>query len=184
MAGLFIFLLISFLLFYVFTRTTWVRIIKGEKFKVEIHLPILAIHLINESDDGDKRKKAQNKDEKVYFFGYLRIITGVIARLKNANINVKSIVLPVKSQDFDKSAILRPLRQHTLICAFVAYLRTKTDKLVLADNAITLSPDVRVLHCYVTVKLRLYELIHGLLSVRHSINEEKKRSGGERHVRE
>lgn len=184
MAGLFIFLLLSFLLFYILTRVTWVRIIKGESFKAEIHLPIFSIHLIKRDDNGDNKKKTSEKD-KPLFFGYIRIITGVVARMKNAKIEVKKILLPVNTEDFDKSAILRPLRQHALICAFIAYLRTKTEKLTLDDNAITLSPDIDVLHCYVTIKLRLYQLIHGLLSVRHSIYEEKKRTKGERrNVRE
>ena len=185
MVWLFVILLLFFALFYILTRVVWVRIIKGEKFKVEIHLPIFAIHLIKKDDNGDNKKKPIKEKNKPLFFGYLRIITGVVARIKNASILVNSIILPVKTDNFDKSAILRPLRQQALLCAFIAYLRTKTEKLTLSDNAIILSPDVDVIHCYVTIKLRLYELIHGLLSVWHSINEEKERTKGERrHARE
>lgn len=184
MTGLLIFLLFSFLLFYILTRRTWVRIIKGDGLKVEIHLPIFAMHIVHKSDDGDKRKKSKDKNEKISYLGYFRIISGVVARIKNARIIVKKIILPIESRDFDKSAIMRPLRQHALICAFIAYLRTKAEKIILEDNAITLSPDIDVLHCYVTVKLRLYELIHGLLSVRHSIYEEKKRARFGSDVRE
>jgi hypothetical protein len=96
--------------------------------------------------------------------------------MKKSEIVVKKIFLPIKNEDFDKSSFIRPLRQHAFICAFVAYLRTKTEKLILDDNAIILSPDIDVLHCYVTVKLRLYELIHGVISVMNSIYEEKKRA--------
>ena len=185
MAGILVFLLLSFVVFYILTSVTWVRVIKGEIFKIEIHLPLFALHLIWKNDNGDKRKKSGDKDEKISYIGYFRIITGIVARMKNAIITVKSIKLPIKTDDFDKSAILKPLRQQALLYAFVAYLRTKTEKLTLEDNAITLSPDIDVLHCYVTFKLRLYELIHGLLSVRHSINEEKKRKKDEgRHARE
>ena len=185
MAWVLIFLLILFLLFYFLTQIVWVRIIKGEGFKVEIHLPIFAIHLIKSDDNGDNKEKPSKEKDKPLFFGYIRIITGIVDRIKNAKIEVKKIILPVKGEDFDKSAILRPLRQHALICAFIAYLRTKTENLKVEDNAITLSPDVNVLHCYVTIKLRLYQLIHGLLSLRHSINEERKRTKRERrNVRE
>lgn len=185
MGWLFVILLLFFALFYFLTRIVWVRIIKGEKFKVEIHLPIFAIHLIKKGDNGDNKKKPIKERDKPLFFGYLRIITGVVARMKNARILVNGIILPIKTDSFDKSSILRPLRQQALLCAFIAYLRTKTEKITLVDNAITLSPDINVFHCYVTIELRLYQLIHGLLSVRHSINEEKERTKGERkHARE
>lgn len=182
MAGIIIFLLISFLLFFILTRKVWVTIIKDKTLKVEIHLPIFALHL-TKSNDGDKRKKS-DMNEKISYLGYFRIITCVVARLKKTEIIVKKVILPVKTEDFDKSALIRPLRQHAFICAFVAYLRTKTEKLTLEDNAIILSPDTDVLHCYVTLKLRLYEFIHGLLAVMHSIFEEKRRIGFGKNARE
>ena len=185
MVGSLIFLLLSFALFYSLTRVVWVRIIKGESLKIEIHMPIFAIHLIKSSNTGDNNKKPTKERDSPQFFGYFRIITGIVARIKNARIVVKSIMLPIKTNDFDQNAILKPLRQQALLYATVAYLRTKTENLTLLDNAITLSPDINALHCYVTVKLRLYQLIHCLLSIRHSIYEEKKRTRGERkHVRE
>jgi len=182
MTGLLIFILLSFVLFYFFTRIVWIRIIRGEKIKIEIHLPIFALHLIKGDDSGDNKEK---KPEKISGIGYFRIITGVIARIKDATIEIKKIIIPIKTENFNKSAITRPIRQHALICAFIAYLRTKTRNIVVEDNAITLSPDVNVLHCYVTIKLRLYQFIHGLITVWHSTNEEKKRTKGERkNVRE
>ena len=185
MAGILIFLLMSFVLFFLLTRIVWVRIIKGDGFKIEIHLPILALNFIKRSDDEDTSSTRSKSDDKPSLFGYLRIITGIVDRISGAEISVKAIVLPIKTEDFNKSSILRPLRQQALLYTLIAYLKTKTEKLTLEDNAIILSPDVNVLHCYVTVKIRLYQLIYGLLSVRHAIYEEKKRTKGEgRRVRE
>ena len=59
MAGLLIFILLSFALFYYLTRIVWVRIIKGEEFIIELHLPIFAIYLIKRKDKGDNNKKAK-----------------------------------------------------------------------------------------------------------------------------
>ena len=185
MAGILIFLLMSFVLFYFFTCIVWVRIIKGDGFKIEIHLPILALHFIKRSNDDDNNSATVKKDDKPSILGYMRIITGIVDRISGAEISVKAIVLPIKAEDFNKSSILRPLRQQALLYTLIAYLRTKAEKLTLEDNAIILSPDVKVLHCYVTFKIRLYQLIYGLLSVRHAIYEEKKRTKGEgRRVRE
>ena len=176
MVGVLISLLISFLLFFILTRIVWVRIIKDENFKVEIHLPIFAVFLINRKDSGDKTRKTKDKKEKFSYRAYVRLITGIVARIKTADIVVKKIVIPIKTDEFDKATLITPLRQHALLCAFIAYLRTKTQNLILEDNAFTLSPDVNALQCYVTVKLRLFRLIYGLLSVMHGIYEEKKRA--------
>ena len=67
MAGILISLLLVFLVFFIMTRTVWVRIIKGKDFKVEIHLPILAIHIVKKNDNGDKRKNPKSKDKKISY---------------------------------------------------------------------------------------------------------------------
>ena len=166
---MFILLLVCFCLFYYLTRFVWVKIIKDEQFKVEIHLPIFAVHLVKKDDQGDDTDKKDNP----MFFGYIRIITGAVSRLKQAIIEIDKIKLPINNKDFEKASILKPMRQSAYVYAFVAYMRTKAKKLILSDNAITLSPDVNALQCYVTVKLRLYQLIYALISIMHSIYEEK-----------
>ena len=50
-----IWLIISFLILFVLSRTVWVRIIKEEQFRVELHLPLIAVHLID-----DKKKEKDN----------------------------------------------------------------------------------------------------------------------------
>lgn len=176
MAGILILLLASFILFFVLSRMVLVRIIKGDGFKIEIHLPILALHLINRNED----KSSKNKKSKISLspIGYIRIITNVADRLKGTEISVKTIALPIKAKKFSKAAILRPLRQQAAIYTLIAYLRTKAEKLVLDDNTIILSPDIDVLHCYVTLKIRLYRLIYSLITVMHDIRKEKKRRRG------
>ena len=182
MAGILILLLISFVLFFLLTRIVWVRIIKGNSFKIEIHLPILAIHLIKRNSDKDK--KSNINDTNLSFLGYIRILTHIANKIQGAKISVKAIALPIKSKDFDKTAILRPLRQQVLLYGIIAYLRTKTEKLTLEDNAIILSPDIDVLHCYVTLKIRLYKLIYGFIAITQAMRDEKKRRRGKRLVRE
>lgn len=180
MAWVLIFLLFLFLIFYISTQIVWVKIIKEKELKLEIHLPILAIHLIKSKDSGDNKKKDKKANVNPSLSGYLRITTDSINQLNNAKIEINRILLPISTEDFNKSAILRPLRQHILICSLIAYIRTKSKKFILEDNAIILSPDVDVIHLQLTLKLRLYQLIQGLLSIRRSICEERKRNIDER----
>lgn len=175
MAGVLISILFFFILFFVLTRRVFVKIIKKDDLIIEIHLPILALILIQRSQNGDKSKNKAKKEEKLSIISYIRLITGIVARIKDAEIVVKSISIPIKSEEFDKSTIIRPLKQHALLCGFIAYLRTKTKNIFIEDNAFILSPDISALQCNITVKLRLYSLIYRLLSVLHGINEEKKR---------
>lgn len=183
MAGLLIFILLSFALFYYLTRIVWVRIIKGEEFIIELHLPIFAVYLIKRKDKGDNNKKS--KKYRPSILGYIRIITRVLSRINTSRIIIKNIIIPIKTDDFNKTSMLRPIRQHALICSFIAYLRTKVNSLTLENNAINLSPDIKSPHFYLTIKLRLYQLIYGLLSIRHSVNKESKRTKGRnKYVRE
>ena len=173
MAGVLIFLLLIFLIFYILTRIAWVRIIKEENLKIEIHLPIFALHILIKKKNN--KAKRRDKEGEISYLGYFRLIGGVVARLKNASIDVKKICLPIKTDSFSSSTLIKPLGQQAIICAFIAYLRTKTEKLIVNDNAISLSPDINEIQCHVTVKLMLFQLIYGLLSIRHSVYEEKKR---------
>lgn len=169
---MYILLLFCFALFYYLTRIVWIRIIKNEQFKIEIHLILFAIHINNYDGDGDN---INNKDNSMSIKN-VRIITDILTKLRNATIEIKSILIPINTKQFNKSTILKPLRQNAYICALIAYLRTKTKKLTLEDNAIILSSDIPALHYYVTIKLRLYELIFGFFSIRHRINNENKRA--------
>ena len=86
MAGIFILILLSFALFYFLTRTIWVRIIKDENFKIEIHLPLLSLHFTNES-----RKKSNKKTcRKINFIDYYRIITDIVEKTKNSEKDILS----------------------------------------------------------------------------------------------
>ena len=173
MAWVFIFLLIAFIFLYSLTRIVWVRLIKEESFKAEIHLPIFAIVLIKKDDNGDN--VTNNGPSPM---GYIRIITDIIDKMNKSNIKVNKVIIPIKTDNFTKSVILRPIRQHAIICALIAYLRTKTRKLTIEDNAITLSPDINVTHFYITIKLRLFQLIRALISLWRDINQERKKKNG------
>ena len=170
MAGIFILILLSFALFYFLTRTIWVRIIKDENFKIEIHLPLLSLHFTNES-----RKKSNKKTgRKINFIDYYRIITDIVEKTKNCDVVIDRITLPIKPEKFSTSTLLLPMGQRALICSVVTYLGSKIRSLTVQDNAITLSPDIQKLHFYLTVKLRLFQMIYTILFIRSRLKHEKR----------
>lgn len=162
-------LVLSFLLFFILTRRVWVRIIKEEGLKIEIHLPLLALCLYGKSN-----KKENKETDKLSTRAYLRVIAGTLRRVRHAEVIIKKITLPLKVASFGSSTLVTPFAYQGLIYTVIAYLKTKAKRLILCDNAITSSPDVNKAQYYVTVKLRLYQLIYALLTFRRGVNEEKR----------
>lgn len=170
MAEVQIILILLFLLFFILTRRVWVRVIKKELLRIEIHLPLLALILIGKKDKDKKSKES----EKLSARAYIRVIAGTLAKVKDCELNVREVTLPCKTNSFDGFTLVKPFGYQGLIYAVVAYLQTKAKKLTLSDNAIISSPDVTAIQYYVTVKIRLFQLIYALLAFRRGIYEEKR----------
>ena len=170
MAEVQIILIFSFLCFFILTRVVWIRIIKRDLLKIEIHLPLLAIHLIFPKSEKNKKKET----EKISARAYLKIIADTLRRVWDCEINIKEIALPCKTDSFSGLTLVKPFGYQGLIYAVVAYLKTKAKHLTLEDNAIISSPDVTESQYYLTVKLRLYKLIYALLTFRRGVYEEKR----------
>ena len=170
MAEVQIILIFSFLCFFILTRVVWVRIIKRDVLKLEIHLPLLAIHLVF-----PKKEKAKKKEtEKISTRAYLRIIAVTLKRVWDCEIMIKEINLPCKTDSFSGLTLVKPFGYQGLIYAAIAYLKTKAKHLTLEDNAIISSPDITEAQYHITVKLRLFKLIYALLTFRRGIYEEKR----------
>ena len=75
---------------------------------------------------------------------------------------------------FDSSTLVKPFAYQGLIYAIIAYLKTKVQNTKLSNNAITSSPDISETQFYITVKLRLFQLIYALTTFRQGVKEEKK----------
>ena len=174
-----IWLIISFLILFVLSRTVWLRIIKDDKFSIELHLPLLAVCLTQKDEDKEKRRKSKEErkkeqTEKISPRAYIRIFGDTINRIKKSTIIVKRVVLPLNLRDFNAFTLLSPFAYQGFIYSIIAYLKTKTDRLILEDNAVISSPDVKKIQFYVTVKLRLYQLIYALLTFKRGVEEEKR----------
>lgn len=170
MAGVQIGLILSFLLLYVLTRTVWVRIIKKEILRIEIHLPLLALCLISKKE----KKNAKKETDKLSARAYIRVVAGTLARVRDCTVVVREVTLPCKADKFEALTLVRPFAYQGLIYAVIAYLKTKAKRLILLDNAIISSPDITEIQYYVTVKLSLFNLIYAVFAVRRGIYEEKR----------
>ena len=170
MAEVQIILIFSFLCFFILTRVVWVRIIKREVLKIEIHLPLLAIHLIFPKKEKSKKNQAERISARVYS----KIVAATLKRVWDCKIVIKEINLPCKTNSFSGLTLVKPFGYQGLIYAAIAYLKTRAKHITLEDNAIISSPDITEAQYYVTVKLTLFKLIYALMTFRRGIYEEKR----------
>lgn len=171
MAGVLIVLIFSFLFFFIFTRKIWVRLIKEKNLEIQLHLPLLAIHLTD-----SKNKKENKNKEKLGARAYIKVVAGTLERIKSCELVIKRVILPCKTEGFGALTLVRPFGYQGLIYAVIAYLKTKAKNLSLEDNAIISSPDVTEMQFHITAKLRLYQLIYAYMTFKRGVNEEKKKA--------
>ena len=162
MAGIFISMFILVLVFFITTRVVWLNIIKDEKLRVELHLPIIAVYLTK----SDKNNKNSKKKKRAFTsINYRRIGSLISYAIEKSEIIIKQISFPKKNEEFKRTSFTRPYRNQSAFFALHAYLNSKAEKLTVYDNAIVLSGDNSELLYNFTVKFRLYHLIYLCLSL-------------------
>ncbi len=173
MAGIQIGLVLLFLLFYILTRTVWIKIIKEEKLTIEVHLPLLALCL-TANEKNNKRKK---KKGKLNVQACIKAVSGMFALIPELEVYIEKVHLPCRADFFGPMTLVNPFAYQGFLYAGIAYLKTKAKRLVLSDNAIISSPDITEAHYYVTVKSTLFHIIFAILAVIGGIFKQKMQEG-------
>lgn len=163
-------LILTFLIFFVMTRTVFVHIINDGNFRIEVHLPLLALCL----SESAKEQEKDNAEEKLSARSYVKIASRTLEKIKSCEVYVNGITLPCRTDSFDGFTFVRPFGYQFIIYSLIAYFKTKVRRLVLSDNAVISSPNVDKTQFNITFKLGLFHLIRAALSIKHSIEKEKK----------
>ena len=179
MAGVLIGFILSFLFFFILTRKIWVRVIKENRLRIEIHLPLLALCL-----QARKERKADRGEGALGARSYIRVIAGVLSKIGDCELLIKRIALPCRTEKFGALTLVSPFGYQGLVYTFIAYLKTKTKRLAIEDNAIISSPDIKEAQFYITARLYLFQFIRALMTFKRGVDEEKKRVGDRKNVRE
>lgn len=172
MAGVLIgIIIILFLIFFVLTRKSRVRIIKNDEWIIEIHLPILALVLVNRRERDGMEIKEEKK--RLPLKSYQFILKRVLKFLEKGEITINKISLPEPQGDFNSKTMTRPYKYGSLVYGLIAYLESKVQRLTVNDNAILLSPDTP-LGFDITLTAELYKIINAALFIIYKIKREKK----------
>lgn len=172
MAGIFIFLILSFMIAYILTREIWVRVKNGEFLRIEFHLPIFALILTKKNKSKAKKRKGKGLSATTY----VRIIIKTLKRLEKCELIVEKISPPQKMREFDYSTLTKPYGYQSLIYAIIAYLETKVEKLTLKENAVTFIPGNSLFLFDITIKSNLFEIAFGAFCLYKNIRKEKRLS--------
>lgn len=168
MAGILISMLIIMLILFISTRIIWIYVIKNDGFLLEIHLPVIAIQL-KKNERGNTKAKKRKKTLQQY-----RMVAGPILKLiKSSEIIINRIEFPPQKGELSNSTFTRPYRYQGAFFALYVYLKSKSEKLTLRDDAIVLSSDSSALLYDLTFKLRLYQLIFTVISIVYGNVKEK-----------
>ena len=166
MESISIFLILSFLLFFILTRYVWIYVIKDDGFKIELHLPIFAL-ILDINVNGEKEKsKSTSKNT-------LKAIRLIINRLRMCYVRIKSISLPKKEYD-GASIFTRPYTYTAILYALCALVESKSRGIIIEDRAIDFS-DTKKIKCNITVYTRLYYFIISAFTMYLNLKRENKK---------
>ena len=172
MAGISIFLIIAFLLFFILTRETRIKLTKYDILKIELHFQIVALVFINKKKNGDNK---HNKSRSTTRREKRRIITTLFRVLKRGELFVFRLALPYEEIGGNIGFSAGHIGYNILLSSLISYFETKTKRLIVADDAIVFSPDVTSFQYDVTLKCKLYELIYAIVTLAIGIWKERKR---------
>ena len=143
-------LLIVFILFFIFTRQSIVRIANIDETRIEIHMPIFAIVI------GQRRRQKSDKKRKMN----RRAIFAAVRRLvKNGKININKVKLPY-SEDV---SFAKEIGYNILYATTISYIESICGGLNFIDNAIILSPDVKNIQYDISISSYLYEIFYAII---------------------
>lgn len=171
MVGISVLLLLSFCIIFIFTRTVWIKLIRSDGFKLELHMPIVAVEISKgQEKTPDEKRRNGGKGYNLQASEYLRIISSLIKIIEHSRVEVTKIA--VSSSSTEKIYIFFPF-----IYSFLAYFRAKAKKITIKDDAIVLSPDGHSFLLEFTVKTELYRFLFSIVTLYFDIMKEKRRKG-------
>ena len=171
-------LILSFLLFFVLTQEVMIKLIKKESIIVELHLQIIAISFnvgTKNKDNPKKKKKSEDSRKKREI-----ILNSVFRLAERGEIKIDKLALPYFQTNGYFSPFFLPIGYKAFVSTLLAYIETRTKKMTLGEDALILSPDINNIQCEITVKSRLFRIIHTVF--RYIVYIFKEKVG--KHVRE
>ena len=161
---IFILLILSFLIFFVITRKSTIRLIKEENLRIEFHMQIIAFVI---SPRGRQREKGRKRktSSRHYILAALRRL------IRHSEVIIYKLQVPFA--EVWENSIMAAVRRRILSATVISYLETMAEKIYLSDNAINLSPDLSTLQYDISIKTRLYQILYNLGESAFHILKEK-----------
>ena len=161
-------LLLSDILFYVFTREAFVYVIYSNGLIIEFHLVIFSLVLT------ENQNKTKSLKPKINF--YRALIKRISALSEKSVIRIKTIRLNKLKSLLSADKIIGSFGYHAAISALLAYFYQKSKKLITEENALVLIPDTNE-SSFVDIRLstELYNIVFALLRLFFDLNKSRRK---------
>ncbi len=148
--------IVIILLIYILTHKISVCIVNDGTWRVDIYFTLCTIPFKKTFKKGSS-KSPESSDKKA---SKTMILRHALDALTHAELEIKRLYIPlITADDTAARAILAPLKYHSIICALLTLIRTRTKKLSINDNAITLIPDGQDILIDISITARLFRII-------------------------
>ena len=164
MPVIFLLLILSFLVFFVITRKSTVRVIKEENLRIEFHMQIIALVISPKGRQRDKGRRKKTASRR-------NILAALRRLIKHSKVAINKLHVPFA--EIRENSITAAVRRRILSAMIISYLETMAEEIYLSDNAIILSPDLSSLQYDVSIESRLYQIIYNLTGLAFHILKEK-----------
>ena len=147
MTNILVLIILSFLVFYIFTQECKIRITKEKTLRIEIHLQIIAI-IINPGGRSVKQGNSQPTNKK-------QLLTATKGLLSKSKITLHKLKLPHPE---NSNTTVITTAYSIIYGTVLAYLESISREFILDNNALTLFPDTNSFYFDITIKCGLYQL--------------------------
>lgn len=158
MTALSVVLLIAAILFFIFTRETYVYLIYEKEFRIEFHPVLFSLVLT--------QKTEQNENKGPGFKFYFALSKRLSKLSEKSCIRINSFKFAKVSQILSSSNVISPYIYHATISSFLVYLNQRAKNLVLDDNAFIPDPDnITTNKIDIRISTELYNLLPRLTEI-------------------
>ena len=161
-------LFIISLIFILLSSKADIKIVISKNTRVEITFTLFTL-VLSDFDDGGRKKSSFSKKR--------RIFSSVLSLLEKCELTVEKLRLGRgRGRDFAPTSYTLPYGYHIAISALLAYIRGKSQKLNIDDNAIILIPDEdEEFSLTVSLRTRLFYVLTCAARIRRDTKEIEKK---------
>ena len=156
-ADIYVILSVTTIILFILTRTTVIRVVKQNEIIISLEFSLIKLEFIKDDNDQKVKPPDVNSESEISpdFGEIFSLLTLLLRYLQKSTITVRHFTLPYK---ICSGNMFSHFGFKALMSAAIAYIESNVEKLIIHDNAFTLSSDNRT-KFDIDLKIMLFDLI-------------------------